>query len=168
MPGDVLLDEQSVVLLDGAAEELEEDGEADDADAGAGEHALGGDLPVLTDEAGVDGVVVEHHVDLAAAHAHAVVAGHAGVVHGRAAVCGRRGGHVHDGGGCAHGHVGDGAGDGRHVHSGMAAMIHFRDVMRLTTAVEGRGLKLGCCGEEVEVGLGRGEAEEDKTTSIYQ
>lgn len=70
--GDVLPDEVSVVFLDGAAEELEGQGEEEDADAGAGEHGGRGDAPLGGEEAGVDGVEVEQHgyfATGAAAHA---------------------------------------------------------------------------------------------------
>lgn len=58
----VLLHDEAVVLLGQAAEELEGHDEEDDADAGAGEHALGLDLPGLGDEAGVDDVPVPEHL----------------------------------------------------------------------------------------------------------
>lgn len=61
--GDVLLDKVAVEFLDGAAEELEGHAEEEDADAGSGEHARGGDVPLLGEEAGVDGVEVEQHLE---------------------------------------------------------------------------------------------------------
>lgn len=66
--GGVLLDDEAVVLLGQAAEELEGHDEEDDADAGAGEHALGLDLPGLGDEAGVDDVPVPEHLVMGSAH----------------------------------------------------------------------------------------------------
>ncbi|KAL3958604.1 hypothetical protein ACCO45_006766 [Purpureocillium lilacinum] len=60
--GDVLADEEAVELLDGAADELERHGEEEDADAGTGEHAARGDVPLAREEARVDGVEVEEHL----------------------------------------------------------------------------------------------------------
>lgn len=54
--GEVLPDEVAVELLDGAAEDFEDDGEEEDADAGAGEHGVRGDAPAVREEAGVDGI----------------------------------------------------------------------------------------------------------------
>lgn len=51
------VDEFLVFALD-AAEELEDDDEADDADAGAGEHAVGGDVPAAGDEAWPGGFII--------------------------------------------------------------------------------------------------------------
>lgn len=58
----VLLDEEAVVLLGQAAEELQSHDEEDDADAGARKHALGLDLPGLGDEAGINDVPVPEHL----------------------------------------------------------------------------------------------------------
>ena len=58
----VLAHEKAIVLFDGAAEKLEKDAEEDDADAGAGEHALAGDVPGGGDKACVDGVPVPKHL----------------------------------------------------------------------------------------------------------
>ena len=112
--GDVVPDEAAVPLLDGAAEELEEDGEADDADAGAGEHGGRRDAPVLGDEAGAHGVVVYEHGDLAAAAHHAVAVVHAAaaVVHGAPCRGRRLGGVGGGGGGWVHGH-------------GVVGVVHF-------------------------------------------
>jgi hypothetical protein len=41
----VPVDEEAVIFLDGAAQHFEDDDQQHDADAGAGEDALGGDLP---------------------------------------------------------------------------------------------------------------------------
>ena len=41
----MLGDDVSVIFLAGAAEKLEEDDEEDDANARAGKHAFGGDVP---------------------------------------------------------------------------------------------------------------------------
>lgn len=115
----MLLDEEAVVLLGQAAEELESHDEEDDTDAGTREHALGLDLPGLGDEAGVNDVPVpEHLVDVVssccsshrmkesyrnlacASHAHHVAHG---AVHGAASGAGAssRGArghtHIHDG-----------------------------------------------------------------------
>lgn len=49
--GHVLADKESVILLDGAAEELENHAEEKDADAGAGKHAGGCDFPLRGEEA---------------------------------------------------------------------------------------------------------------------
>lgn len=58
----MLADEEAVVFFGGAAQELERDDEEDDADAGASEHALAGDVPGAREEAGVDGVPVPEHL----------------------------------------------------------------------------------------------------------
>ena len=57
-----LAEEEAVVLLDGATEELERHGQQDDADARAGHHARRGDLPRRGDEARVDRVPVPQHL----------------------------------------------------------------------------------------------------------
>lgn len=48
---EVLPQDVTVVFLGEAADEFEDDDEDDDADAGAGHHAVGGDAPVVGDEA---------------------------------------------------------------------------------------------------------------------
>lgn len=72
-----------IVLLAQAAEEFDGHDEEDDADAGASEHALGPDVPLLRDEAGVDGVPIPQHRNLArgaaTARATAVIHIHRGV-----------------------------------------------------------------------------------------
>lgn len=59
--GGALLDQPVIFALQ-AAEELEEEHEGYDADAGADEHAVGGDVPCRGQEAGVDGVPVPQHL----------------------------------------------------------------------------------------------------------
>jgi hypothetical protein len=46
----VLSDDEAIVFLAGAAQELEQDYEEDDADHGAGEHAFGADVPGAGDD----------------------------------------------------------------------------------------------------------------------
>lgn len=58
----VLLDEISVVFLDGAAQQLEHESEQEDADTGAGKDGVGGDAPLGGEEAGVCCVEVEEHL----------------------------------------------------------------------------------------------------------
>ena len=54
--------DQAVEFALQAAEAFEQEHEADDADAGAGEHAVGGDVPCRGEEARVDGVPVPEHL----------------------------------------------------------------------------------------------------------
>jgi hypothetical protein len=58
----VLLNDEAVVLLGRAAQELEEDDEEDDADAGTGKHGFGAYVPGLCDETCVDDVPVPQHL----------------------------------------------------------------------------------------------------------
>jgi hypothetical protein len=57
-----LAHEKGIVLLAEAAEELDENDEENDADAGGGEGALGRDAPGRAQEAGIDGVPVPQHL----------------------------------------------------------------------------------------------------------
>lgn len=50
--------EVAVVFLTCSAQELERHDEENDADARAGEHSAGGDVPRGSDKAGVDGIPV--------------------------------------------------------------------------------------------------------------
>lgn len=63
-------DNEGVVFAADAPEELQTEDEANDADAGAGEHPARGDVPGFGEEAGVYGVPVPKHGNLAAGHMH--------------------------------------------------------------------------------------------------
>lgn len=58
----MFVNQEPVILLAGAPQHLQRNDEQHNADARAGEVALGGDLPGLGDEAGVDGVPVPEHL----------------------------------------------------------------------------------------------------------
>lgn len=60
--GAVTADDEAVKLLDGPAQQLEAHDQTDDADAGAGKHAVRGDVPGRGDEAGVNRVPVPKHL----------------------------------------------------------------------------------------------------------
>lgn len=56
------MQQETIVFALQTAEELEEEHEGDDANAGPGEHAFGGDVPCRGEEACVDCVPVPEHL----------------------------------------------------------------------------------------------------------